>query len=139
MLLSTPRRSTVPRSTGVSAPALLLTLILGCASSFRWSRSASATSLSGAVSTSVSSGSGSVSLVSCSGDSCSVTLGGSDSRAHILATTIGLTGIDGDRVTLRVEDQDVTCTQGQSVPVGSLLLTCTAVTDDTVTFTVARS
>jgi hypothetical protein len=67
-----------------------------------------------------------------------VTLGGSGSRAHVLATTIGLTGIDGDQVTLRVADRDVTCTQGQSVSVGSLLLTCTAVTDDTVTFTVAR-
>jgi hypothetical protein len=139
VLLSISRRCTIPRFTGVFAPTLLLTLLLGCATSFSWSRSARATSLlSGAVNMSVASGSGSVSLVSCSRDSCSVTLGGSDSRAHVLATTIGLRCIDGDQVTLRVEDQDVTCTQGQSVPVGSLLLTCTAVTDDTVTFTVAR-
>jgi hypothetical protein len=139
VLLSISRRWTIPRFTGVFAPTLLLTLLLGCATSFSWSRSARATSLlSGAVNMSVASGSGSVSLVSCSRDSCSVTLGGIDSRAHVLATTIGLRCIDGDQVTLRVEDQDVTCTQGQSVPVGSLLLTCTAVTDDTVTFTVAR-
>jgi hypothetical protein len=139
VLLSISRRCTIPRFTGVFAPTLLLTLLLGCATSFSWSRSARATSLlSGAVNMSVASGSGSVSLVSCSRDSCSVTLGGSDSRAHVLATTIGLRCIDGDQVTLRVEDQDVTCTQGQSLPVGSLLLTCTAVTDDTVTFTVAR-
>jgi hypothetical protein len=139
VLLSISRRCTIPRFTGVFAPTLLLTLLLGCATSFSWSRSARATSLlSGASNMSVASGSGSVSLVSCSRDSCSVTLGGSDSRAHVLATTIGLRCIDGDQVTLRVEDQDVTCTQGQSVPVGSLLLTCTAVTDDTVTFTVAR-
>ena len=141
VLLSISRRCTIPRFTGVFAPTLLLTLLLGCATSFSWSRSARATSLlSGAVNMSVASGSGSgsVSLVSCSRDSCSVTLGGSDSRAHVLATTIGLRCIDGDQVTLRVDDQDVTCTQGQSVPVGSLLLTCTAVTDDTVTFTVAR-
>jgi len=139
VLLSISRRCTIPRFTGVFAPTLLLTLLLGCATSFSWSRSARATSLlSGAGNMSVASGSGSVSLVSCSRDSCSVTLGGSDSRAHVLATTIGLTGIDGDRVTLQVEDQDVTCTRGQSVSVGSLLLTCTAVTDDTVTFTVVR-
>jgi hypothetical protein len=139
VLLSISRRCTIPRFTGVFAPTLLLTLLLGCATSFSWSRSARATSLlSGAGNMSVASGSGSVSLVSCSRDSCSVTLGGSDSRAHVLATTIALRCIDGDQVTLRVEDQDVTCTQGQSVPVGSLLLTCTAVTDDTVTFTVAR-
>jgi hypothetical protein len=144
VLLSISRRCTIPRFTGVFAPTLLLTLLLGCATSFSWSRSARATSLlsgsllSGAGNMSVASGSGSVSLVSCSRDSCSVTLGGSDSRAHVLATTIGLRCIDGDQVTLRVEDQDVTCTQGQSLPVGSLLLTCTAVTDDTVTFTVAR-
>jgi hypothetical protein len=137
VLLSISRRCTIPRFTGVFAPTLLMTLLLGCATSFSWSRSARATSLlSGAGNMSVASGS--VSLVSCSRDSCSVTLGGSDSRAHVLATTIGLRCIDGDQVTLRVEDQDVTCTQGQSVPVGSLLLTCTAVTDDTVTFTVAR-
>jgi hypothetical protein len=135
VLLSISRRCTIPRFTGVFAPTLLLTLLLGCATSFSWSRSARATSLlSGAGNMSVAS----VSLVSCSRDSCSVTLGGSDSRAHVLATTIGLRCIDGDQVTLRVEDQDVTCTQGQSLPVGSLLLTCTAVTDDTVTFTVAR-
>jgi hypothetical protein len=97
---------------------------------------------SGAVSASAAgrsgSGSGSVSLVSCSGDSCSVTLGGSGSRAHVLGTTFGLATIDGNRATLRVDGRDVTCDLGLSVPVGALRVTCTAATDDTVTFTVVR-
>ena len=93
---------------------------------------------SGAVSASAAGGSGSVSLVSCSGNSCSVTLGGSGSRAHVLGTTFGLAAVDGDRVTLRVDDRDVTCDLGRSVPVGALRLTCTATTEDTVTLTVVR-
>ena len=95
---------------------------------------------SGAVSASAAgrSGSGSGSLVSCSGNSCSVTLGGSGARAHVLGTTFGLAAIDGDRATLRVDGRDVTCDLGRSVPVGALRLTCTAATDDTVTFTVVR-
>lgn len=93
---------------------------------------------SGAVSVSAAGGSGSVSLVSCSGDSCSVTLGGSGSRVHVLGTTFGLAALDGDRATLRIDGQDVTCELGRGVPVGALRLTCTATTDDTVTFTVVR-
>ena len=94
----------------------------------------------GAVSASAAgaSGSRSVSRVSCSGDSCSVTLGGRGSRAHVLGTTFGPAAVDGDRVTLRVDDRDVTCDLGQTVPIGALRLTCTAATDDTVTFTVVR-
>jgi hypothetical protein len=67
-----------------------------------------------------------------------VTLGGTGSRAHVLGTTIGLTVIDGDRATLLVEDRDVTCTPGQDASVGAVRLTCTAVTDESVTFTVVR-
>ncbi len=93
---------------------------------------------SGAVSASAAGGAGSVTLVSCSGDSCSVTLGGSGSRVHVLGTTFRLAAIDGDRATLRVDGRDVTCDLGRSVPVGALRLTCTAATDDTVTFTVVR-
>ena len=95
---------------------------------------------SGAVSASAAggSGSGSVSLVSCSGNSCSVTLGGSGSRAHVLGSTFRLAAIDGDRATLRVDGRDVACDLGRSVTVGALRLTCTSATDDTVTFTVVR-
>ncbi|WP_141242975.1 hypothetical protein [Geodermatophilus obscurus] len=79
-----------------------------------------------------------MSLVSCSGDVCSVTLGGRGSRAHVLGTTFGLAAVDGNRVTLRVDDRDVTCDLGRTVAVGALRLTCTSATDDTVAFTVAR-
>ena len=80
-----------------------------------------------------------MSRVSCSGNSCSVTLGGSGSRVHVLGTTFRLAAIDGDRATLRVDGRDVTCDLGRSVPVGALRLTCTAATDHTVTFTVVRA
>ncbi|WP_456940650.1 hypothetical protein [Geodermatophilus sp. SYSU D00525] len=124
-------------------PVLLSALLLVCGS-FSWSSSAGpAGPLSGwlssiGVSAAVGDGSGSVSLVSCSGDSCSVTLGGSGARAHVLGTTIGLTGTDGDRATLRVEDRDVSCTVGRTTPVGGLQLTCTEVADGRVAFTVTR-
>ena len=103
---------------------------------------------SGAVSASAAGASGSrsrprsrsrsVSLASSSGSSCTVTLGGSGSRAHVLGTTFGLAAIGGDRAILRVDGRDVICDLGRSVSVGALRLTCTATTDDTVTFTVVR-
>ncbi|ADB75752.1 hypothetical protein [Geodermatophilus obscurus] len=79
-----------------------------------------------------------MSLVSCFGNSCLVTLGGSGSRAHVLGTDFGLAAIDGDRATLHVDGREVTCDLGRSVSVGALRLTCTAATDGTVTFTVVR-
>jgi hypothetical protein len=79
-----------------------------------------------------------VSLASFSGSSCTVTLGGSGSRAHVLGTTFALAAVDGDRATLRVDGRDVTCDLGRGVSVGGLRLTCTAATDDSVTFTVVR-
>src|SRR3712207_9379537 len=86
---------------------------------------------SGAVRTSAAGGSESVvSLASGSGNSCSVTLGGSGARAHVLGTTFGLAAIDGDRATLRVDGRDVTCDLGRSVSVGELRLTCTAAAED---------
>jgi hypothetical protein len=57
---------------------------------------------------------------------------------HILGTTFDLAEVDGDRATLRVDGRNVTCHPGQSVSVGALRLTCTATTDDAVTFTVVR-
>lgn len=73
-------------------------------------------------------------MVACSGSSCSVTLGG-DSRVHVLGTTISFEGVRDRRATLRVGDQAVTCTEGQSVSAGRFRLSCTSVTADTVTFT----
>jgi hypothetical protein len=70
-----------------------------------------------------------VSIVDCSGTSCSVTLSGSGSSVWILGARISVESINGGRATLRVGDQDVSCTEGESVSVGSLTLTCTSVTD----------
>ena len=123
-------------------PVLLSALLLVCASFSGSGPAGPADALSGfldslGVSAAVGGGSGSVSLVSCSGDSCTVTLGGS-ARAQVLGTTIGLTSIDGDRAVLRVGDQDVPCTAGQSTTAGALRLACTEVAGDRVTFTVTR-
>ena len=97
---------------------------------------------SGAVSVSAAGASGSgfrsVSLVSCSGNSCSVALSGRGSLVHVLGTTFGVAEVEGTRATLRVDGRDVTCPVGQGVSVGALRLTCTATTDDAVTFTVVR-
>ncbi|MFL6094290.1 MAG: hypothetical protein ACJ71Y_02450 [Blastococcus sp.] len=78
-----------------------------------------------------------MSIVSCSGDECSVTLSG-NSVVRVLDATFSVARIENGRATLRVDDQDVSCAQGQSVSVGSLNLTCTRVTSDTVEFTVSR-
>ncbi len=84
-------------------------------------------------------GSGAVSAVSCSGATCSVTLGGDGARAHVLGTTIAFRGIAGDRANLRVADRDITLAPSNEVTVGSLRLACTAVTRDTVSLTATRS
>jgi hypothetical protein len=68
-----------------------------------------------------------------------VTLGGTGSRVHLLDATFSIAQIRDGHATLRVNDQDVSCAQGQSVSVASLNLTCTRVTDDAVTFTVSRA
>ena len=76
-----------------------------------------------------------MSMVSCSGDTCTVTLGGNGSRVHVLGVTISFESINDGRATLRVGDRTVSCIQGQSVTAGSLRLTCSTVTEDRVTFT----
>ena len=126
-------------------PTLLLALLAACARSSPGSRGAGGRRgrvSTGAVSASAAGGSGSrsgsVGLVSCSRDSCSVTLSGSSSLVHVLGTTFGVAEVDGNRATLRVDGRAVTCPVGQSVSVGALRLTCTATTDDAVTFTVVR-
>jgi hypothetical protein len=104
----------------------------------RVSSSAASASAAGASGSRSKSRSRSVSLASSSGSACTVTLGGSGSRAHVLGMTFGLAAVDGDRAVLRVDGRDITCDLGRSVSVGALRLTCTATTDDAVTFTVAR-
>ena len=140
--------SSVPGKRAVAAAlvqTLPLVLLAACARSSPGGRAGAAGRAgvsAGAVSASAVGGSGSrsgsVSLVSCSGNSCSGTLSGSGSLVHILGTTFGLGEVDGERATLRVDDRNVTCPLGREISVGALHLTCTATTDDTVTFTVVR-
>lgn len=140
------RRGSQP-SAYVSVPALLLgVLTAGCSSSSAWAvsgpsgdpgepasfRATSVTCSGGSCSSS------NVSIVSCSGDACSVTLSG-DSVVRVLDATFSVDGIGDGRATLRVNDREVSFTQGRSVLVDSLDLTCTRVTGDTVTFTVSRA
>ena len=145
VLPSVPRERTVPVHVHALMPTLLLALLAACARSSpgRGAAAAGRAGVSaGAVSASAAGGSGSrsgsVSLVSCSGNSCSVTLSGSGSLVHVLGTTFGVAEVDRDRATLRVDGRDVICPVGRGVSVGALRLTCTATTDDAVTFTVVR-
>ncbi len=132
-----------------SFPALLLIALAACASSDRsdsagdrnqatasaTSASATSASATSASATSGSAGSSAVSMVSCTGSTCSVTLAGTGSRAHVLGTSIALRGVDDDRATLRVGDRTVTCAPGDSAAAGALRLTCTSVADGVVEFT----
>ena len=145
VLLSVPRSRPVPVQVHALVPTLLLVLLAACARSSSADGAAAAGRAgvsAGAVSASAAGGygsnSGSGSLVSCSGNSCSVTLSGSGSMVHVLGTTFGVADVDGDRATLRVDGRDVICPVGRGVSVGALRLTCTATTDDAVTFTVVR-
>ncbi|WP_106276117.1 hypothetical protein [Geodermatophilus tzadiensis] len=76
--------------------------------------------------------------MSCSGSTCSVTLGGAGARAHVLASTIAFGAITDGRATLRVGGRDVTLARGDEVTTDSLRLVCTDVTRDTVALTVER-
>jgi hypothetical protein len=80
-----------------------------------------------------------ISIVNCTNDTCTVTMGGSGSTVQIFDTTISFGSISDGRATLRVDDQDVTCVTGETVTAGSLTLTCTDVTADTVSFTATPS
>jgi hypothetical protein len=138
---SASRKRTV--SVHALVQTLLLVLLAACTRSSPGGRAGAAGRAgvsAGAVSASAAGGSrsGSVSVVSCSGNSCSVTLSGNGSLVHVLGTTFGLAEVDGDGATLRVDGRDVTCRLGREVSVGPLRLTCTATTDDAVTFTVVR-
>lgn len=125
---------------GPLASTLVLLLMTACTAapqSTSWSFAGNTSRTGPASATSV--GTGALSAVSCSGATCSVTLGGDGARAHVLGTTIEFRGIDGDRATLRVADRDVTLLPDSEVDVDSLRLACTAVTQDTVSLTATRS
>jgi len=78
-----------------------------------------------------------MSVASCSEGSCSVTLAGTGSRVQVLGATIAFEDVRDGQATLRVDTQDITCTEGQSASAGPLTLTCTDVTSDAVTVTVS--
>src|SRR3954447_13428802 len=86
-----------------------------------------------------SAGSAAISVASCSGTSCSVTLGGNGSRVEVFGAKISLRGLQGGQAALRVGDQDVFCRPGQRISLGSLRLECTAIAADSVEFTVSVS
>jgi hypothetical protein len=127
------------------AAAVLLPVLAACtvnigssaasSSGARPTASAPATSPSGVTAVqSAGPGQNNVARVNCSGSSCSVTLAGS-SRVTVLGTTLSLSGVEGGRATLDVGGRSVSCAPGQSVSAGPLAMTCTAVTDDSVSFT----
>jgi len=76
-----------------------------------------------------------ISIVNCTNGRCTVTMGGSGTTVGIFDTTISFGSTSDGRATLRVDGQDVTCVVGQTLTAGSLTLTCTEVTADTVSFT----
>jgi len=66
-----------------------------------------------------------------------VTLAGNGSRVQVLGTDIAFDNVRDARATVRVDEHSVTCAEGQSTSAGPLTLTCTAVTNDSVTMTVS--
>ena len=73
--------------------------------------------------------------VNCTGTSCSVNLSGDGAQADILGTPIVLGAVESGRASIRVGDQEIGCSQGESVSAGPLTLECTTVTEDAVTMT----
>jgi len=71
--------------------------------------------------------------VKCSGTSCTATLSGDGASAEILGNKLAFGGVKDGRATLSAGDRSVSCAQGESVSAGPLSLTCTEVTDDSVT------
>jgi hypothetical protein len=73
--------------------------------------------------------------VSCTTSSCTATLSGDGATADILGTTIEFGGVTDGRATLGVGDASVSCAEGESVAVGPLSVTCSAVNEDSVEIT----
>ncbi|SNS16223.1 hypothetical protein SAMN06893096_102296 [Geodermatophilus pulveris] len=73
--------------------------------------------------------------VNCSGTSCEVTLTGDGAEADILGTPITLGTVADGRASIQVGDQELACSQGESVSAGPLTVECTTVTEDSVTMT----
>ena len=73
--------------------------------------------------------------VDCSGTSCSITLSGDGAETEVLGTSIALGTVENGRATVRVGDQEISCSEGESVSAGPLTLECTTVTEASVTLT----
>jgi hypothetical protein len=73
--------------------------------------------------------------VNCSGTSCSVTLSGNGAQADVLGTPIVLDAVESGRASIRVGNQEIGCSQGESVSAGPLTVECTTVSEDMVTMT----
>jgi hypothetical protein len=120
-------------------PGLVLAMTTACTASWAgggsrsWSGGSSSSS-SASASSSSSSGSRTVSLVSCTGSSCSVTLGGRGSSAEVFGVPLVFDSIAGGRASVRVGGTPITCGAGERVSAGRLALDCTRVTEDTVSF-----
>jgi hypothetical protein len=77
--------------------------------------------------------------VSCSGNFCTMTLGGSGSTGEVFGTTIVLEDIRDGTATVQVGDRSTAVRQGQTVSAGRVSLRCSSVTPATVTLTGTRS
>lgn len=142
-----PRRAVVALAAAVLLPVLAAcTVNIGTTAASSTSSAAGSTARAPAPSQpggvtadqSAAPGQHSVTRVSCSGSSCTVTLAGS-SRLTVLGTSFSLTGVQGGRATLDVGGQSLSCAQGETVSAGGVSVQCTAVTDDSVSFTVTRA
>jgi hypothetical protein len=74
--------------------------------------------------------------VSCSGTSCEVTLAG-NATVHAVGATFSIQEIGDGRATLQVQGRNVSGAPGETVSAGSLAIRFTAVTEDSVSFTVS--
>jgi hypothetical protein len=75
--------------------------------------------------------------VSCSGKQCSATLSGSGAEASFFGTDLAFAGTKDGTASISVGDTSYSCTQGESLTAGPLSLTCTTVTEDSLTITAA--
>jgi hypothetical protein len=73
--------------------------------------------------------------VSCSTNSCTVTLSGEGAEAEIFGSTLSFGGVQDGRASLSVGGASVSCGEGESVPAGPLELTCSSITEDGVELT----
>lgn len=71
---------------------------------------------------------------SCSGNQCTVNLGGSGASTEVGAsnTEVALVGADGTTAEFRIDGTAAQCTEGESVEVAGVSVTCTEVGEDSL-------